>query len=168
MFHYEWSTQTINVPGATKIYRKNKKKKNKEWKRSKNTSDTSAFDKAYSDHDALNTKLYNEYVDKMKSKLKDDPASFWNYVNSLKNNNNNPVTMRLENISTSDTSAQANLFAEFVKTSFAPSCTTNQPITLQNNSDTILTLSGIFVFEQLLKVNTKKGTGPDQWTLTTI
>lgn len=51
-------------------------KKNKKWKGLKVSDDRNAFDAAFAKYNRLNTQSYENYVAKMKSNLKSNPASF--------------------------------------------------------------------------------------------
>lgn len=156
-------------PWANKDWRNLKNKKNKAWKKFKRTGDKAQFDLAFGNFDALNTELYEAYVDKLKSNLADDPSSFWRYVNSKKNTDNQPKTLYLGQIRTSNETEQANLFAEFFKRNYdQPSNTVNQTEpslsnvqTDPNHEPAQFQLDLQFVLEELASINTKKGAGPD-------
>lgn len=150
-------------PWHNKLLQSLKNKKNKEWKRSKLTGDDSDYLRALNDFTTLNTELYNTYVDKMSSSLKSDPSSFWRFVNTKKNSDCNPKLLHLGDKSSVDRKEQVELFATFFKSNFC-----NQPSQLQTSSRSIsnsnhnqFKLNEFDVFEELLKLNSKKGTGPD-------
>lgn len=151
--------------------------RNREWIKSKNSDDKSKFEKAYQEFDNLNSKLYEEYIDKMASSIKSDPSSFWQFVNSKKDISANPKLLKLGDRSTTNGQEQANLFAEFFSSNFnsddnstnqQSSSSSNSQIPNSNNEQTSnsqnnepLMLSEHFVFDELMHINTKKGVGPD-------
>ena len=148
------------TPWHNKQLQSLKNKKNKEWKRFKITDVKWPYDIALKSYDTLNKKLYNEYVDKMKSNLRDDPSSFWQYVNSKKNTNNQPKIMRFRDTSTSSEREQANLFANFFGSNFTAS-TANDTLQRQSNNTLCLQLDPTIVMTEMTRINVKKGVGPD-------
>lgn len=101
----------------------------------------------------------------MTSSLKSDPSSFWRFVNSKKNTNSEPKLLQLGDKSTVDKGEQAELFATFFKSNFASHASQihmHTQNTFQTKSNfNQLVLDEFFVFDELLKINTKKGIGPD-------
>ena len=149
-----------------------KNKKNKEWKKCVGKSDKSSFESAFNAFNEMNTQLYNQYVDKMKSSLKDEPSQFWNYVKSLKNTDSNPVKMSLGAKSSTNQAEQVEMFASFFSKNFITpaSTTTTTTHTASHTNTAVVTLSpssnefGIdkyFIFDELTNIDTKKGVGPD-------
>ena len=110
---------TKGVPWMNKHLRQLKNKRNKEWKRYKISGDISSFELAFAEFETINNKLYNEYVDEMSSSLKNDPSSFWRFLNSKRNTNITPRTLSLGACSSTDPKEQAELFAEFFATNFS-------------------------------------------------
>jgi len=149
-----------NCPWNNKQLQSLKNKKNKAWKKFKRTGDKEQFDVAFDKFDKLNTELYIAYVEKMKLSLKTDPSMFWNYVNSLKNTNNQPKTMRLADKKTSSEPEQANLFADFFGSNYSAASTITEPSQLPENTANFM-FDLVFVMVEMTKVNTKKGVGPD-------
>lgn len=91
-------------------------RKNKAWKLYKATGDKPLFDIAFDELDSLNTTSYNNYVDKLKVSLSQDPTSFWRFVNSKKSTDNKPNVLQLNTNRSSDEKVQADMFAEFFST----------------------------------------------------
>lgn len=150
-------------PWSNKRLRQLKNKRNKESKRFKSTGEMIPYDEAYAAFESLNCALYNEYVNNIKSKLKADPSSFWRYVNSKRDNNGSPKLLFYGNKSSSYENEQAELFAEFFKTNYTSSM--GRP-TLDLDETTLNTYNNFIltehcVFDGLMKINTKKGVGPD-------
>lgn len=140
-----------------------KNKKNKEWKRYKTTGDKQPFDTASHEYDTLNTSLYKNYVEKMEAKLKSDPSSFWQYVNSKRTTNNQPKSMQYGDVKSTDAKVQSNLFAKFFGANFSADTTyTLTPQTSQGSSNTdTFGLDPSTILSELEKINLKKGAGPD-------
>ena len=151
-----------------------KNKKNKEWKRCVGSSDKSSFEAAFNAFNVMNTQCFDLYRIKMQSSLKDNPSEFWNYVKSLRNTDNNPASLKLGDKTSTDELEQAELFASFFKKNFiqpqistvSPTSNRTQP-TLSSPPHTSSTSSNDFVideyyiFDELEKIDTKKGAGPD-------
>lgn len=145
-----------------------KNRRNKAWKRFKVTGDKQQFEKAFEDFDGLNTTLYNEYVDKLKSSLKSDPSSFWRFVNSKKSTDNKPKVMHFKSNRSSDEKVQADMFAEFFSSNYTvPSTddssehTSNADAAPSQQQLNNFSLDGNFVLQGLHSINVKKGVGPD-------
>ncbi|XP_031616839.1 uncharacterized protein LOC116336829 [Contarinia nasturtii] len=101
----------------------------------------------------------------MTSSLKSDPTSFWRFVNTKKNSDCDPKSLHYGDKSSVDKMEQAEMFATFFKNNFA-----NQPSLIQstapastqtNSSVDNFILNEFSVFDELLKINSKKGAGPD-------
>src|SRR3978361_467232 len=140
-----------------------KNKRNKEWKRYRMTGVKGPHDAAQNNFEKLNSELYNTYVDKMKTSLKQDPSKIWQYVNSKKSTDNKPKVMQLGAERTSNESEQANMFANFFATNYTDSSTpdTQQTPIDQQHPLVEFQLAFNFVLDELKAVDTKKGTGPD-------
>lgn len=140
-----------------------KNKKNKQWKLFKKTGNKNDFNLAFDEFNIMNKNLYDEYLNKMTSNLKSDPSSFWRFVNAKKSNDGEPKLQTLNDNSSTDKATQAELFAVFFSNIFSNKSTSStndiQPL-LNVNNDEILQ-DEFFVFDELMKINTKKGVGPD-------
>lgn len=79
---YVREKRDIKCPWNNAALRKLKNKKNKEWKKFKSTGNKLLYETAFLNYDQLNTVLYNNYISRVKSNLKSNPNSFWNFVNS--------------------------------------------------------------------------------------
>ncbi|XP_031625625.1 uncharacterized protein LOC116342256 [Contarinia nasturtii] len=164
-------TQTKKVqskcPWKNKQLQSFKNKKNKEWKRSKITGDNSNYLHALDSYTKLNTELYNNYVDKMTSSLKSNPSSFWRFVNTKKNSYCDPKLLNFGDISSVDKKEQAEMFATFFKNNFTiqPSQFQNTALiqTQTNSNVDQFKLNEYSVFDELLKLDSKKGAGPDDY-----
>lgn len=151
-----------NAWGNSKL-QKLKNKRNKEWKRYQNTGDKASFDRAFAEFDALNTSLYSNYTSKIETSLKENPSSFWRYVNSKRNVDALPKLFRHGNRTSTDPGEQATMFAEFFNENFSSVSSIRQPlqITHNPNSPQNFLLDKYFVFDELMKIKTSTGAGPD-------
>ena len=144
-----------------------KNRKNKTWKRYRNSGFQQSFEWQYifasREFDKLNTELYDDYVNKMKSSLKHDASKFWQYVNSKKSTDNKPKIMQFGDVRTTNETEQANLFADFFRSNYENASTqgVQQPPAVVSPSTEDFQLDINFVLEELHAVNTKKGMGPD-------
>lgn len=127
-------------PWKNKKLQSLKNKKNKEWNRYKTTDD---------------------YVQKMTTRLKSDPSSFWQYVNAKRSTNNQPKSMQYGDIKSNDETEQADLFANFFGANYSTDTTTetSQPSQLTSNVD-IFELSFTIVCAELEKSILKKVSDP--------
>lgn len=152
-----------SCPWNNKTLRHLKNKKNKQWKKFKLTGNKHDFNLAYDEFNTMNKKLYDDYLNKMTSNLKSDPSSFWRFVNAKKSNDGDPKLLTLNEISTTDKATQADLFATFFSKIFSnnPQSIPNHPQPHSNVNNDELLLDEHFIFDELLKINTKKGVGPD-------
>lgn len=96
----------------------------------------------------------------MKSSLKNDPASFWKYVNTKKPTENRPESMRFDGITTNNEKEQADLFARFFSQNYTLPIQDPHIIDHSPNDDDIF-LDDAFILNELIKINIKKGAGPD-------
>ncbi|XP_031629236.1 uncharacterized protein LOC116344703, partial [Contarinia nasturtii] len=154
----------VKCPWNNKLLQALKNKKNKAWKNFKRTGERDRFDSAFENFDQLNTTLYNIYVEKMKTSLKRNPSSFWQYVNSKKSTDNKPKVLQLGDDRTSNETEQADLFAKFFSDNYDAQQSTMTHHQHQLDDSTVhndFQLSHAFVLEELLATNCKKGAGPD-------
>lgn len=148
-------------PWSTKRLKRLKNKKCKEWKNLKRTSYRGDFEKALAEYESLNSALYRTYTDNQKAKLKSDPSSFWKYVNSKKCTNIKPNLLQYGHRSSTDEKVQAEMFAEFFSTSFSTSDIAIGTNFTYQNPGYDLQLDENFIFDEMMKLDVKKGTGPD-------
>lgn len=59
-----------------------KNERNKEWKRFQTTGDSTSFNRALVEFDAMNTQLHKNYITRMESLLKENSSKFWKFVKS--------------------------------------------------------------------------------------
>lgn len=139
-----------------------KNKRNKEWKRFLENGDRSSFDRAFSEFDALNTVLHNNYTSRMESSLREDPSSFWRFVKSKRNTNGLPKLLSYGSQSSTEVQQHASMFAEFFNENFTTNLPTRQSTqTPHDLSQPQLLLDEHFVFDELLKIKTSVNAGPD-------
>ena len=151
----------ICCPWSNVQLKKLKNKRNKEWKRYRLSGDRHQFDAVFAEFDSLNTKLYEEYISDIASNSKSNSKSFWRLVSSRKKTDNIPKLLQYENTASENTQIQAELFAKFFSTNFESSGSKNTTSTIINGSSDLFLLDEEFVFDELMKIDTTKGTGPD-------
>lgn len=102
----------------------------------------------------LNTKLYQQYVDKLKSSIKNDPSAFWSLVKSKRSIDCFPKLLHYDTRSSIVENDQADMFAEFFNESFnATAANQNWSPTAATTTESIL-LDEYFVFDQLMNIKT--------------
>lgn len=140
-----------------------KNKRNKEWKRYRHTGEKSSFDRAFAEFDSLNTQRYSDYTSTMESSLKENPSSFWRYVNSKRNVNSLPKLFHYGDRSSTDPGEQATMFAEYFCENFSSPSTNAEENQITHNPDVPdnFLLDEFFVFDELMKIKTATGAGPD-------
>ncbi|RYE19246.1 MAG: reverse transcriptase family protein, partial [Sphingobacteriaceae bacterium] len=157
-------------PWSTFKLRNLKNIQSKAWKHFDRTKDKSWYNRARADFDTLNLQLYGEYMERMASSALESPRSFWQHVNSRRKVNANPKLMHYGETSTANEQIQSELFAKFFATNFESSrkCAAgnsnayNSPtMDSSGNTTDLFILDECFVFDELTKLDTSKGIGPD-------
>ena len=109
-------------------------------------------------------------MEKMASSARENPRSFWQHVNSRRKVNANPKLLHYGETSTANEQIQSELFAKFFATNFELSSTystgnSNTSIlpTTDSSDGTadLFKLDEYFIFDELTKLDTSKGIGPD-------
>lgn len=140
-----------------------KNKRNKEWKRFRATGFREQFENVMQQFMTLNEQLYGAYATRMKSAIKSNPSMFWRFVNKKRSNENSPKILRLGNTTSTNEKQQANLFVTFFSSNFH--CSRSHHLVDRGRNtpemDQVFLLDEYNVFCELLKINVKKGTGPD-------
>lgn len=109
----------------------------------------------------LNAQLYGNYLQGMATELKNDPKSFWKFVNKKRSVSGLPMTMHLDGTECNDTKNKADLFAKFFSTVFSPKDESFNP---DVNSQPILSnieFTTDDVEKVLRNLDINKGAGPD-------
>jgi len=150
-----------SCPWSNVQLRKLKNKRNKEWKKYRSSGDRRQFDSAFAEFDSLNTRLYDDYISDMASNAKSNSKSFWRLVSSRKKTDNIPKILQYGDSSSANPQIQAELFAKFFSTNFESSTTNNTNCNDMKGSDVTFSLEEAFIFDELMKIDTSKGTGPD-------
>lgn len=156
--------KSYSCPWSTKKLRNLKNIKTKAWKYFQNTNDKSFFERAKAEFDALNMKLYGEYMDRMASTALENSKSFWQHVNKRKKGNMNPKLLHYHETSTVNEQHQSELFAEFFASNFGPpGANASNPVEISpaTGLSELFLLDDRFIAENLSKINASKGTGPD-------
>ncbi|XP_075167423.1 uncharacterized protein LOC142239520 [Haematobia irritans] len=109
------------LPWYTPGLKKLKNLRNKFYKLFKNYKDNVNYEryKYYSrEFDYLNKFLYKQYLLDFQNRIKDNPKSFWQYIDSKKSFSEYPSSMHLGDIIVNDSVDLANLFATFFASNF--------------------------------------------------
>ena len=154
-------------PWSTVELRNLKNIQTKAWRWFKKYEDKSWYDRAKANFDELNLQLYGEYMERMATYARDDTKSFWQHVNKRRKVNASPKLLHYHDTSSANEQIQAELFAKFFATNF------NSPPTIgvqvdgsstscgESSKHEFFELSNNFILDELLKIDTSKGVGPD-------
>lgn len=143
---------------------KNKKNKLfKKYKKSGSGMDYSNYSLARSEYNIVNKRAYDCYIIRMRNKLKQDPKSFYTFVNSKRRSNEYPQLMKLGNIESFDELPISNLFADFFEQTYSVNhCSSSYPNNASHSSIiTIPELSFNTVLSNLKRLKTSYTPGPD-------
>ncbi|XP_050515099.1 uncharacterized protein LOC126890284 [Diabrotica virgifera virgifera] len=95
--------------------------KNRAWnayKKSRNIQNYTEFKRIRSEFKYFNQIIYKRYVSQLELNLKQDPRSFWSFINSKKTNCSIPETMSYNNIKLETSQDIASSFADFFSKSY--------------------------------------------------
>lgn len=99
-----------------------KNSKNKYYKKYKQTcspADYNRYSVFRAEYNLLNKQLYNNYLIKLKTNFKNDPKSFYKFVNSKRKTVGFPSTMKYGANDSSDDVVICNMFADFFATTYS-------------------------------------------------
>lgn len=112
--------------------------------------------------------LYSKYVERKQSELKQNPKSFWKFINEKRSEHGLPTNMFLGETTANSTEAKCNLFADHFSSVFNPDAATDQQIetALRDVPEHIISLSAVEftdndVFEALCGMKSSSVPGPD-------
>lgn len=114
------------------------------------------------------SKAFKSYLARTQNELKHNPKAFWSYVNSKRKSPAIPSIVSFNGCSRSDRSGICNLFADYFESVYSPE--TSSSVSYPNGASLevrefgdigYLQLACEDVLEALLKLNTRKGKGPD-------
>lgn len=154
-------------PWNTKYLSRLKNKKNKCFKKYKKHGSSinySNYSISRSQYNLANRLAYKNYLNKMKANLKNDPKSFYSFVNSKRRSVEFPTTMKLNNIESSDDTSISNMFAEFFASTYSSTVfnKSNQyPYVIQKSTIDVPFLNENTVLTQLKKLKWSCAAGPD-------
>lgn len=109
-------------PWSSKQLSKLKNKKNKlykTYKQSKKLIDYGKYSICRAKYNSLNTALYNNYINNMKMNFRQNPKSFYKFVNSKRRSHEFPSVMKLQNCESDDDVVISNMFADFFATTYS-------------------------------------------------
>ena len=116
------SYNNIGPPWNNALLIKFKNRKNKMYKKYKMSGSSIDFGKyaiARSKYNMENKKAYNNYLTRMKHNLKQNPKSFYNFVNSKRRSRIYPNSLKFGSISADDDLSISNIFADFFATTYS-------------------------------------------------
>ena len=106
---------------------------------------------------------YNNYLDTIASNIKNDPNSFWKFVNHKQKTNIFPSRMAWNGESADDLSNIAELFAKFFETVYSSKVynSDNYPYLTKHFDIDMPCLSEEIVFQYMMKLKPTMNSGPD-------
>jgi len=146
-----WSTAKLR--NLKNIQAKASKHKDKRW-----------YNSAKAEFDKLNMQLYGEYMDRIASAALKDTKLFWQHVNIRRKTNASPKLLHYQGTSTANEQIQTELFANFFATNFNSTpngATIMDGVDKSSCSNKFFELGDLFILEELLRIDTSKGVGPD-------
>lgn len=160
-------SKSTGPPWNTKYLSKLKNKKNKMFKKykDKNTPiNYKNYSVARSEFNIENNSAYKNYINKMKNNLKDDPKSFYKFVNSKRRSVDFPSTMKYNGLESSDDISISNMFAKFFASTYSSSLFNNSqyPYSIEQSTSIIIpSLNEVNVSSNLSKLKMSYVSGPD-------
>lgn len=109
-------------PWNNNVLAKAKNKKNKlykKFKRSGSIVDFKNYSLARSEYNITNKLAYDNYISRMRSKLKSNPKSFYKFINSKRRTCDYPKYLKFGSCSADDDISISNMFADFFATTYS-------------------------------------------------
>lgn len=143
-----------------------KTKKFRIWTRSRRMADYRVYRHALKTLRQAKNAAQFLYLRRMQGQLKSDPKSFWSFVNSSRKSVSVPSTISYNNVTSTSPSDVCNVFADFFESVYSPvlppsSHLSSFPEVSEYVGIGLLHLTCEEVLDFLLKLNTRKGKGPD-------
>lgn len=141
---------------------KSKKEAHATYKSSSLGDDYRIFSNLRSQCRVLSRRCYSAYIRKIESNIPHNLKSFWNFINSKRNDHGIPDTMYLDKVKFQSGQDIVDRFADYFSHVYVDS---NSPESISlnganvNNSNFSISISSIF--EKFRKLDTNKGPGPD-------
>lgn len=135
-----------------------------QYKRSNNSRDYDDFSRLRAKCKRLSKCCYKNFISKVENSIVNNPKDFWNYVNSLRNDNRIPNTMNYNNQSMENDHDIANAFATFFRNVYT-SPTVNPNVVTDSKYDSFhlntFYIERKSILRKLKELNVTKSTGPD-------
>lgn len=160
--------KTNGPPWNTNYLSRLKNKKNKMFKNYKKYGTSMNYTKytvSRSEYTVANQWAYKNYLIKIKNNFKNDPKSFYKFVNSKRRATDFPSVMKYEDLESSDDKAISNMFADFFASTYSLAAFNNNnlyPYTISES--TIINITSInhqTVFNYLENLKSSYAAGPD-------
>lgn len=154
-------------PWTTPFLTKLKNRRNKAHKKfnlSKNQLDYLQYSNLRKKFNDLNGFLYNNYLNDMQRKIKENPKEFWTFIKSKSKSSGIPQSMSFGNEIGDDFTSITNLFADFFKSVYLMVGNPNIQVenkALSHNITSSIQLDELSVRKALTNVKITKGCGPD-------
>lgn len=153
-------------PWNTKYLSRLKNKKNKLFKNYKKygtSMDFAKYSVSRSEYTVANRLAYNNYLIKVRHNLKNDPKSFYKFVNSKRRVAEFPSVMKYGDLESSDDKAISNMFADFFASTYSSSVFNYQyPYTIPDSTSiNIPSIDDYTVLNYLSKLKSSYAAGPD-------
>lgn len=143
----------------------NKNKAFKKYKRTRMTGDESRYKTLRSQSKTSIKKDYDIFIFTTQNHILNNTKAFWSYLKSQNSTVGFPAKLKFNGVDSSDPKVIADLFADFFKSVFTISddTTFNTPSRVISNNIVIsnIEINSAIVFEKLIKLDEKKGAGPD-------
>ncbi|XP_055589233.1 uncharacterized protein LOC129741518 [Uranotaenia lowii] len=159
--------KTYNQPWWNSELRRSRnvvRKARKRYFRDKTDENKSFLSRLETEYSAIRNAAFDQYILNIERNVKQDPSSFWKYINSRRLGNSIPSSVTFQERTTECVKDSAGLFAEFfssVYSSHSPDCTNDYFGTLQNRD--IRFPQPVFSDQEVLKVlvsmDSSKATG---------
>lgn len=142
------------------------RKMRKRFFKSRTTDNCNSLRNMEAAYKNLLSETYGAYMQRVQENLKQNPASFWKYVKSLKANPRIPNNVELDGTTASTTDEAANLFANFFQSVYSTTTPTIYPGCFQRIPTHDINLAAIsFSTDEVRKaledVDVSKGAGVD-------
>ena len=132
----------------------------KEFNRGKNSEQ---YRRAVDAFVALQSQLFQSYINRIQSEIKSNPKHFWRFVNDRRKRSEIPSTIEYNDRKAATDTSKAELFADFFERQYTPSDEIDIDSLLNACEDEAFdfVVNEEDVLKALLTINVNKGTGPD-------
>lgn len=148
---------------------KEKAKSHAKFKKYGNLSDFQSFVILRQRAKILEKDMFDNYIAKIETDIRDNPRAFWRYVKSKKQSNTYPSILQYDQVSSSNGDEICNMFGEYFHSNFLTNPSTNSPLQPHIGDETDGCLADIGfveiceeeIFKLLKQLDLSKSAGPD-------